>query len=99
MAAFFKPLPQKNICLPKDQDFGPGPVVVLDRLADPGLFPSYRSPDQHDYNIHPIIVGNVGTIVRSCFGFGVNTIVTVSGGCDIWSPKVICELGKHSYII
>eukprot|EP01036_Dinobryon_divergens_P027559 gene27559-36355_t len=73
VAAFYKPSPQKSICLPLDKDncsrvFGPGPVVVLDRLADPG---------------------NVGTIIRSCFGFGVNSVVTVSGGCDIWSPKVL----------
>lgn len=32
--------------------------------------------------------GNMGTIIRTSYGFGVDGIITIAG-CDIWSPKVI----------
>ena len=32
--------------------------------------------------------GNMGTIIRTAYGLGVNAIISVEG-CDIWSPKVI----------
>lgn len=32
--------------------------------------------------------GNMGTLIRSSFGFGVDTMV-FTGGCDPWAPKVI----------
>ena len=33
--------------------------------------------------------GNVGTIVRTCFGLGVDAVINIEGGCDYWSPKVL----------
>ena len=32
--------------------------------------------------------GNMGTLIRSSFGFGADTMI-LTGGCDPWSPKVI----------
>eukprot|EP01038_Epipyxis_sp_PR26KG_P015947 gene15947-21640_t len=32
--------------------------------------------------------GNIGTIIRTCYGFGVNIVIHCRG-CDIWSPKCI----------
>jgi RNA methyltransferase, TrmH family len=32
--------------------------------------------------------GNMGTLIRSAYGFGINAVITI-GGCDVWSPKVV----------
>ncbi len=33
--------------------------------------------------------GNVGTIVRTAYGMGVDALVTVEGTCDVWNPKAV----------
>jgi TrmH family RNA methyltransferase len=33
--------------------------------------------------------GNIGTIIRSSYGFGCDAIILMDGSCDIWSPKCI----------
>lgn len=33
--------------------------------------------------------GNLGTIIRTSYGFGVDSMITVDGTCDAWSPKSI----------
>lgn len=33
--------------------------------------------------------GNVGTIIRSCYGLGVDAVINIEGGCDYWNPKVL----------
>lgn len=33
--------------------------------------------------------GNIGTLIRSSYGFGVDAIFIAGNSCDIWSPKVI----------
>jgi len=65
LATFEKPSSLLDIPIRKDSS---GPIVILDRLADPG---------------------NVGTIIRSCYGLGVSAMIFITGGCDIWSPKVV----------
>jgi TrmH family RNA methyltransferase len=32
--------------------------------------------------------GNIGTLLRSCYGLGADAVVAVDG-CDVWSPKVL----------
>lgn len=33
--------------------------------------------------------GNVGTIIRTCYGLGVDAVINIEGGCDYWNPKVL----------
>ena len=38
---------------------------------------------------NPSDMGNLGTIMRSCAGFGVSNIAIIGNGADIYSPKTI----------
>jgi len=38
---------------------------------------------------NPSDMGNLGTIIRSCVGFGINDIAIIGNGADIYNPKVI----------
>lgn len=33
--------------------------------------------------------GNVGTLLRTCLAFGVQTVICIEPSCDPWNPKVI----------
>jgi len=38
---------------------------------------------------NPADMGNLGTIMRSCAGFGISDIAIIGGGADVFNPKVI----------
>jgi len=38
---------------------------------------------------NPSDMGNLGTIMRSCAGFGIYDIAIIGGGADVFNPKVI----------
>ena len=38
---------------------------------------------------NPSDMGNLGTIIRSCAGFGFNDIAIIGNGADVYNPKVI----------
>jgi TrmH family RNA methyltransferase len=58
-----------------------------------GVFEKYKSiiePDKpHIVLVNPSNMGNMGTIVRTLTGFGLNDLAIISPGADIFDPKVI----------
>lgn len=65
----------------------PQPVVACVRVPPPGP----RSLDRGRY-LMPMglrIPGNLGTLIRSAWGFGLDGIVVGPGNVDPWSPKVV----------
>jgi len=38
---------------------------------------------------NPSDMGNLGTIMRSCAGFGIENIAIIGGGADVYNPKAI----------
>jgi TrmH family RNA methyltransferase len=38
---------------------------------------------------NPSDMGNLGTIIRSCAGFGIENIAIIGNGADVYNPKVI----------
>ena len=58
-----------------------------------GLFEKFRNPIRKDTNhvvlVNPSNMGNLGTIIRSCVGFGISDIAIISPAADIYDPKVI----------
>jgi len=38
---------------------------------------------------NPSDMGNLGTIIRSCVGFGIENIAIIGSGADVYNPKVI----------
>ena len=55
----------------------------------------FKKYDQRLFDgIHVVLVnpsnqGNLGTIVRSCLGFGIHNIAIISPGVDVYDPKTI----------
>lgn len=43
----------------------------------------------HIVLVNPSNMGNLGTIIRSSIGFGINNLVIIKPGVDIFDPKVI----------
>ena len=57
-----------------------------------GVFSKYESKlenDNHVVLVNPSNMGNLGTIIRSCVGFGINNIALIKPAVDIFDPKVI----------
>ena len=48
---------------------------------------------------NPSDMGNLGTIMRSCAGFGIENIAVLSGGADVYNPKVIrASMGSFFHV-
>lgn len=65
----------------------PQPVVACVRAAPP----AHRPLDRGRY-LMPMgvrIPGNLGTLIRSAWGFGLDGIVVGPGNVDPWNPKVV----------
>lgn len=72
---------------------------IFRRLADKekclviGEFKKYKrdiNPDKnHLVLVNPSNMGNLGTIIRTAIGFGINDIALVRPAADIYDPKVI----------
>lgn len=45
--------------------------------------------NDHVVLVNPSNMGNLGTIIRSCLGFGIKDIAIIRPGVDIFDPKVI----------
>jgi TrmH family RNA methyltransferase len=68
-----------------------------------GIFDKYASPIEQNKNhivlVNPSDMGNLGTIIRTMIGFGVNNLAIIRPGCDIFSPKAIRSAMGASFII
>ena len=58
-----------------------------------GVFRKYRCKLEH-YKNHVVLVnpgdmGNLGTIIRSCVGFGITNLALVEPAADVFHPKVV----------
>eukprot|EP01035_Chromulina_nebulosa_P020615 gene20615-26732_t len=70
-----------------------GVIAVFNR---PNKLSSNHVKDILSKSTNPLIVitdeisdpGNLGTLIRSSYGFGADILITI-GGCDVWSPKVL----------
>ena len=72
---------------------------VINRISDKennfvvGVFSKYESElnnnESHVVLVNPSNMGNVGTIIRTLTGFGLNNLAIISPGVDIFDPKVI----------
>jgi TrmH family RNA methyltransferase len=84
-------------CL-SDVETAPGVVAAFQRPDRASYLHRQRtSSDQQSTMSHnPLVVlldhvsdpGNMGSLIRSAFGFGADAVVT-TGGCDPWAPKTI----------
>ncbi len=58
-----------------------------------GVFEKYASPLKSEANhlvlVHPSDMGNMGTIVRTCIGFGVRDLAVIKPAVDVFHPKVV----------
>lgn len=58
-----------------------------------GVFKKFKENINHDENhivlVNPSNMGNLGTIIRSSIGFGINNLVIIKPGVDIFDPKVV----------
>lgn len=58
-----------------------------------GVFSKYNSKidnsKDHIVLVNPSNMGNLGTIIRSCLGFGIYDLAIIKPGVDIYDPKVI----------
>jgi len=47
----------------------------------------------------PSDMGNLGAVIRSCAGFGINDVAIVGGGADVFNPKAIrASMGAFFHI-
>lgn len=57
------------------------------------VFHKYQSGLEHDKNhvvlVNPGDAGNLGTIIRSCVGFGITNLAVIEPAVDIFEPKVV----------
>lgn len=58
-----------------------------------GVFEKYTSALQQDTNhvvlVNPSDMGNLGTILRTCLGFGIHDIAIIEPAADVFNPKVV----------
>lgn len=58
-----------------------------------GVFKKYHCKLNHNENhvvlVNPSDTGNLGTIIRSCVGFGITNLVIIEPAVDIFHPKVV----------
>lgn len=58
-----------------------------------GVFKKFKENIDDNSNhivlVNPSNMGNLGTIIRSSIGFGINNLVIIKPGVDIFDPKVI----------
>ena len=68
-------------------------VDAKDNCYIMGVFRKFRNDIRRDNNhvvlVNPSNMGNLGTIIRSCVGFGLNDLAIITPAADIYDPKVI----------
>lgn len=72
---------------------------VINRISEKencyvvGVFEKYQCEleknESHIVLVNPSNMGNMGTIIRTLTGFGLNNLAVISPGVDIFDPKVI----------
>ncbi|WP_291578431.1 TrmH family RNA methyltransferase [Clostridium sp. UBA6640] len=72
---------------------------IFSRIADKenyyviGIFKKYNlnldKNKSHMVLVNPSNMGNMGTIIRTMIGFGMNNLAIISPGVDIFDPKVV----------
>ncbi|WP_313165066.1 TrmH family RNA methyltransferase [Sedimentibacter sp.] len=72
---------------------------VINRISDKennfvvGIFSKYECElndnESHVVLVNPSNMGNMGTIIRTLTGFGLNNLAIIAPGVDIFDPKVI----------
>lgn len=79
------------------------PLVVNDKLLEKirekdscilvGVFRKYGCEMESDKNhvvlVNPSDSGNMGTIIRTCVGFGIENLIIIEPAVDIFNPKVV----------
>ncbi|MBR0474372.1 MAG: TrmH family RNA methyltransferase [Erysipelotrichaceae bacterium] len=68
-------------------------VDAKDNCYIMGVFKKFKNDIRKDKNhvvlVNPSNMGNLGTIIRSCVGFGLNDLAIIAPAADIYDPKVI----------
>lgn len=78
-------------------------IIYSDRLVEKirdkdnclmiGVFKKYHCKLEHNVNhvvlVNPSDTGNLGTIIRSCVGFGITNLALIEPAVDIFHPKVV----------
>ena len=72
---------------------------VIERLSDKenvfviGVFDKYEDrismDESHLVLVNPSNMGNMGTIIRTCIGFGIKDLSIISPGVDVFNPKTV----------
>lgn len=72
---------------------------IIEKLSDKenifvvGVFKKYMdelNPESaHLVLVNPSNMGNMGTIMRTCIGFGIKDLAIISPGADVFNPKVV----------
>lgn len=72
---------------------------IIEKLSDKeniyviGLFEKYEDTLKRDSShlvlVNPSNMGNIGTIIRTCVGFGIKDLAIISPGVDVFNPKVV----------
>jgi TrmH family RNA methyltransferase len=72
---------------------------IIERLSDKenvfviGVFQKYEDilePESAQLVlVNPSNMGNMGTIMRTCIGFGIKDLAIISPGVDVFNPKVV----------
>jgi RNA methyltransferase, TrmH family len=72
---------------------------AINRIADKqnifviGVFEKFKknivSSASHIVLVNPSNMGNLGTIIRSCVGFGINNLALITPCVDIFDPKAV----------
>lgn len=72
---------------------------IINRICDKesciitGVFRKYTEELKHKRNhvvlVNPGEYGNMGTIIRSCAGFGIHDIAVIEPAADIFNPKTV----------
>ena len=79
------------------------PLVVNDKLLEKirekdscivvGVFHKFqcdiKQGENHVVLVNPSDTGNIGTIIRTCIGFGIRNLAVIEPAVDIFNPKVI----------
>lgn len=64
-----------------------------DNCITMGVFKKYDCNLDHNENhvvlVNPSDMGNLGTIIRSCVGFGITNLAVIEPAADIFHPKVV----------
>jgi len=72
---------------------------VVEKLRDKenclmiGVFEKYKShlnaSENHVVLVNPSDMGNMGTIIRTCVGFGIQNLAIIEPGVDVFHPKAV----------